>query len=120
VTFARFDVIVVPFPFTDRATARRRPALVLSEEGWNRVTGHVVASMITTAAHSAWSGDVRIGDIAAAGLQNPCVVRWKLFTLETGRVVRRAGALGAEDRAAVERAMMAVMGPKAHGVSATR
>lgn len=30
-TFNAFDVVVVPFPFTDKATTKRRPALILSD-----------------------------------------------------------------------------------------
>ena len=30
-TFDAFGVVVVPFPFTDRNTTKRRPALVLSD-----------------------------------------------------------------------------------------
>ena len=76
------DVIIVPFPFTDRATTKRRPAVVLSNAAFNTATGHVIAAMITSAKQSAWSSDVAITDLAAAGLAVPCVVRMKLFTLE--------------------------------------
>jgi len=31
VTFEAFNVVVVPFPFTDRSTTKRRSALVLSD-----------------------------------------------------------------------------------------
>ena len=31
VTFEAYDVVVVPFPFSDRAASKRRPALVLSD-----------------------------------------------------------------------------------------
>jgi mRNA interferase MazF len=99
VTFDADDVIIVPFPFTDRATTKRRPALVLSNAAFNTATGHIIAAMITSAKQSAWPSDVAITDLAAAGLSMPCVVRMKLFTLEAGLVVRKAGRLGAEDAA---------------------
>ena len=38
-TFDAGDVIIVPFPFTDRTTTKRRPALVLS----NAATVHAVS-----------------------------------------------------------------------------
>ena len=39
-----FDVVVVPFPFTDRANSYRRPALVLSDCAmFNSGIGHAVA-----------------------------------------------------------------------------
>ncbi len=94
------DVVVVPFPFTDRQTSKRRPALVCSSEAFNRQSGHVVLAMITTATHSAWPDDVSIRDLGPTGLPVPSVVRWKLFTLDAALVLRRAGTLGPADRAA--------------------
>jgi mRNA interferase MazF len=31
--YSQFDVVVVPFPFTDSSTTKRRPALILSDAG---------------------------------------------------------------------------------------
>lgn len=114
-TFARFDVVIVPFPFTDLSVIRRRPALVLSAAAWNAASGHVVAAMITSARQSAWPRDVAVKGFAAAGLTTPCVVRMKLFTLDAGLVIRRAGALRAEDAAAVEEALAGALGGSASG-----
>ena len=64
-----FDVVVVPFPFTDRAASKRRPALVLSDRAvFNARIGHAVLAMITSAAHSDWPLDVRVTDLKAAEL----------------------------------------------------
>lgn len=101
----RFDVIVVPFPFTDKAASRRRPALVLSNSEWNAASGHVICAMITSARQSAWPLDVSITDLASAGLNTGCVVRMKLITLDSGTVLRSPGTLGTSDAVAVASAM---------------
>ncbi len=98
-----FDVVTVPFPFTDRHAARRRPAVVVSSAAFHAATGHVTLLMITSARHSAWPFDHPVADRVAAGLPSPCVVRAKCVTLNAALVHERRGALGAEDRAAVGR-----------------
>ena len=98
--FSPGDVVIVPFPFTDRDAVKRRPALVCSSAAFNRQARHVVLAMITTSTHSAWPCDVPIQDLDTSGLPAPSVVRWKLFTLDASFVLRRAGALSARDRTA--------------------
>ena len=88
-----FDVVVVPFPFTDRDSSKRRPALVLSSADFNQASGHCVLAMITSADQSSWIGDAPISNLKAAGLPQPCLVRMKLFTLDQRLVVRIAGSL---------------------------
>jgi len=94
------DVVIVPFPFTDRDAAKRRPALVCSSEHFNLEARHLVLAMITTSTHTPWPGDVPITDIKSAGLPEASVVRWKLFTLDASFVLRRAGKLSGRDRSA--------------------
>ena len=44
-----FDVVVVPFPFTDSAQTKRRPALVLSQNtNFGNQNGHSILAMITS------------------------------------------------------------------------
>ena len=101
-----FDVVVVPFPFTDRATGKRRPALVLSDRAvFNARIGHAVLAMITSATHSDWPHDIRVTDLKAAGLPSTSVVRMKLFTLDQQLIVRKAGSLAARDRQAAASAV---------------
>ena len=95
-----WDVVVVPFPFTDRSEAKRRPALVLSKASFNRHS-HTMLAMITSAAHYPWPGDTAVTHQEAAGLHSPCVVRLKVFTLDNRLIVQVIGRLSAADRKAV-------------------
>ena len=110
-TFEQWDVVVVPFPFSDSAAQRRRPALVVSRpEALGNVVGHSVLAMITSAGHRRWPLDVPLADLAAAGLPAASVVRMKLFTLDDRLVERRAGALAPPDSAAVAAALGQLIG----------
>jgi mRNA interferase MazF len=95
---APFDIVVVPFPFTDRNPTKRRPALVLSSSAFNKKAEHSVLAMITSAGQSSWPGDHTIQGLNEAGLPAECVIRLKLFTLDHRLVIRKAGTLGAEDQ----------------------
>ncbi|WP_271254179.1 type II toxin-antitoxin system PemK/MazF family toxin [Pseudanabaena sp. Chao 1811] len=105
-TFNQFDVVIVPFPFTDTASTKRRPALVISDHvTFNAPTNRSVMAMITTAKHSSWVLDVNILDLPSAGLTYPSIIRMKLFTLDDVLVIKRIGALSQADRTATQEAI---------------
>jgi mRNA interferase MazF len=108
-TCERFDVVVVPFPFTDGARQKRRPALVLSQSDFNEATGHCVLAMITSADNPPWSRDVMLQDLNAAGLSAPSVLRMKFFTLDARFVIRVAGRLGDADQTQVADTLASVL-----------
>ncbi|MCY3655778.1 MAG: type II toxin-antitoxin system PemK/MazF family toxin [Chloroflexi bacterium] len=101
-----FDVVVVPFPFTDRPVARRRPALVLSSSDFLANHEQAVMAMITSSGGARWPSDVPLQDWREANLNVPSRVRLKLFTLDNQLVVRHLGTLSSRDAAAVS-AMLA-------------
>lgn len=96
----RYDVVVVPFPFTDRRASKRRPALALSSEGFSAGSGHTVLAMITSAKNPSWPMDLTI-DAASAGLRAPSKVRMKLFTLDNRLIVDKTGSLSTIDQSAM-------------------
>ena len=96
-----FDLVRVPFPFSDRQTIKRRPALVLSTVGFQNDSEHLHLATVTSANHSHWSLDWPIEDLMAAGLPIPCVVRFKLFTLDQRLVFGSLGSLATVDRQGV-------------------
>lgn len=103
------DVAIVPFPFTDMAVAKPRPALVLSALKTNGESGNTIFAMITTAAKSHWPTDVPLADAQATGLAAASLVRLKLFTLDNRLVSRKIGALSPRDRLAVRKMLRAVV-----------
>jgi mRNA interferase MazF len=82
-SFEQGDVVRVPFPYTNRETQQRRPALVVSD---GAVANGLLAwvLMITSADNRPWPGDVDIGaDLSLSGLPAASIVRTaKIATIE--------------------------------------
>ena len=104
-TYKPYDVLVVPFPFTDSAAVKRRPALVLSADQFQDRAGHLVLAMITSRENRGWPLDVELTNLKSAGLPHASVVRMKLFTLDERFVLSKAGRLAEFDRRAVQRSL---------------
>jgi mRNA interferase MazF len=105
--FDPFDIVVVPFPYSDRLAEKRRPALVISNR---KLAAHGVIwlAMITSAENEPWSSDVAIANLDQAGLPAPSVVRpTKIACIEPGRIDRRIGRL---DKAAARRVAQRLRG----------
>ena len=100
--FEQFDVVRVPFPFTDRTATKNRPALVLSKSAFNNAADHSVLVMITSAINN-WPLDCPIQDIQAAGLPAPSRIRFKLFTLDNRLIRGKIGALSSVDAKAFKK-----------------
>jgi mRNA interferase MazF len=65
--------------------------------------------MITRGVRTAWPSDVPIGDLGAAGLPKPSLVRARIGTVENRFIARRIGALSEPDRTAVVRAFRDIL-----------
>ncbi len=96
----RWDVVVVPFPFSERADTKRRPALVLSTTTFNE-RDHSILAMVTSTAHPPWPGDTDIKALKPAGLNTPCMIRLKIFTIDNRLILKKIGHLSPADRAGV-------------------
>ena len=97
--YSPFDIVIVPFPFTDLGKIKRRPAVVLSsQDNFNEVVAHTVLAMITSARNEPWALDVSIQDLKRAGLLKPSVIRMKVFTIDNRLIFDKIGDLGTKDR----------------------
>jgi mRNA interferase MazF len=108
-TFDAWDIIKVPFPYTDRPVRERRPALVVAAGVIQEQHGLLWVMMITSSENRGWPGDVDISDLGTAGLPSASVVRTaKIATIEA-KEAERIGVLPSGDRVAVRGHMLAIL-----------
>jgi mRNA interferase MazF len=108
-TFSQFDIVSVPFPYTDRAALERRPALVISRPSLESRCGLLWVLMITAAGNRSWLDDVPIPDHHAAGLPIPSIIRpAKVATVEASRA-RPRGRVPQATAAAVAAAVKSII-----------
>ena len=96
-----YDIVAVPFPFMERPAIKRRPAIAISSERFNRDNRHSIFAMITTARLERWPDDYALEKPIEAGLVQDCFVRFKIFTLPNDLIVKKVGRPVEEDRAAL-------------------
>jgi mRNA interferase MazF len=100
-----WDLVKVPFPYTNRPVQQRRPALVVAIPQAPGAPELLWVLMVTSAANRGWPGDIAISDLEAAGLPAPSLVRSaKMATIEA-RDAERIGQLPVNDRTHVRQAL---------------
>ena len=80
-----WEVIVVPFPHSERLAEKRRPAVVVSNAALD-AAGAIWIAMITGAGKPRRPGDIDVADLRGAGLPGASMVR------TSKRTVRGASA----------------------------
>jgi len=103
-SFRAGDVVRLPFPYTDRPIAQRRPALVVVSAA---LESHALlwVCLITSAANRAWPDDVAIRDLTTAGLPAPSVIRPTKIATVDAAVADRLGRIARRELTAVMRAI---------------
>ena len=89
------EIVLVPVPFTDLSSMRRRPVIVVSNDTYNRTTTDmVVVAMTSTPPQNSYGFTITSTDLASGALNHPGTVRVdKVYTLSQGIIVRRFGTV---------------------------
>ncbi len=89
--FVKGDVVVVPFPFSDLSTTKKRPAVVVAVLTGNDVVLCQITSKTIT---DDYAIPVRSPDFTSGGLRQSSNIRPnRLFTAEGKIILYRAGVL---------------------------
>ncbi len=87
------DIVLVPVPFTDLSSQKRRPVVIISNDGYNRSTADIVVVAMTSNPEATdYSFRITTSDLTAGTLNRPGTVRVdKLYTLSQSIVVKAFG-----------------------------
>jgi mRNA interferase MazF len=108
-TFKTWDIVKVPFPYTDRPVWQHRPALVIAAGKIEAAHGLLWVLMITSADNRRWDEDVVISDLPRAGLSAASVIRCAKVATIDAKDAERIGALAQRDRAGVSNHLMRIL-----------
>lgn len=96
------DIVLVPVPFTDLTSHRRRPVVVISNDAYQGATqDFVCVAMTSNLKDEPYSFEITTADLADGALNRPGRVRVdKVFTLAQAIIVNRFGRV---DNATLDR-----------------
>lgn len=71
ITYKKWDIIIVPFPFTNLTTIKRRPALIVSPDEYNSNQDIDIAFLTSKLGLEYRIGDYKIKNWSEANLPKP-------------------------------------------------
>ena len=97
-TYSFGDVLLVPFPFTDQTTTKKRPTIVISSNAYNRQKPDILLIAVTSQINTQLEfGEMLIDEWEKAGLIKLSAVKPIITTLEKYLVIKKLGKLESVD-----------------------
>lgn len=108
------DIVLIPIPFTDLSSQRRRPVIVISNNAYNHKTQDiVVVAMTSNPATVDYSFPITSSDLTQGKLNRPGKVRVdKIYTLSQSIVVKTFGRVNAKALDQIREKLQALIAKK--------
>lgn len=110
IIYKKWDIVLVPFPFTNLKTTKQRPALVVSSDQYNQGLDLVIAFVTSKMDLPYRHGDFPIEQWSESGLPKPSMLRMKFATLDKEIVIKRIGSLSHKDQQEFSKALIRFFG----------
>jgi mRNA interferase MazF len=96
--YKKGDVVLVPFPFSDQTSIKKRPAVVISSNAYNEISADIVIMAITSQTEKTMGiGECLIQDWQGAGLLKPSAIKPAISTIEQTLVLKKLGRFAHQD-----------------------
>ena len=96
--YNKWDIILVPFPFTNLKSSKKRPALIISPDAYNNQLDVVIAFITSKMDQRVRYGDYIIKEWGESGLPKPSMLRMKFATLDKSMIIKKIGKLSKKDQ----------------------
>lgn len=97
-TFKKWDIVLVPFPFTNLQSVKKNPALILSPENYNNGPDLVILFITSNLSAYGRMGDCLIQNWKQSGPPKPSMTRMNIATIEKSIVLRKLGRIQEPDQ----------------------
>jgi len=104
--YKRGDIVLVPFPFSDQTTTKKRPAVVISSSRYNAVSQDIIIMAVTSQTEKSFDiGECLIKNWKESGLLKPSAIKPAISTIERKLVLKKLGMLSPDDLASLDSAL---------------
>jgi len=104
--YKKWDIVLVPFPFTDLTSVKKRPALIISPDEYNVKLDLVIVSITSKLDLEYRIGDYKIQGWKRSNLPKPSMLRMKFATIDKSIIVKRLGRLDEQDAKGFSKELM--------------
>ena len=110
------DILLIPIPYSDLSSQKRRPVIVISNDQYNGKTGDVVVvGMTSNPQVTDYSFSITSSDLVRGALNRPGKVRVdKIYTLSQAIIAKTFGRVDAATLDRVRRKLEDLAAPRPH------
>lgn len=91
------DIVLLDFGFSEGTGHKKRPALIISSDNYNKSRKEVIVAAITSNIERILFGDTKIERWQESGLIYPSLVTAIVRTVKNNTILRELGILSKED-----------------------
>lgn len=97
IIYNKWEIVLVPFPFTDFSSSKKRPALIVSPQEYNVMNDYVIAFITSNIEVEKRYCDYLIQNWKKANLPKPSLIRMKFSTIDSNIIIKKIGKLTEPD-----------------------